>query len=192
MSVLWCQSRFYSLNNRNVSNLPYLAKLLKKSALEHLNGYFKADNLHEPFQSAYKSLNSTETAIIRIMHDVVIDMDGRKVIFIALLDLSAAFDTVDHDILLNCLHRSNNVDGKTLEWIRSNLSGRTQHVAAHGKNQYPCWYRVASRKGMNAPVLSHSFFYETRPFFVNFLSFFSYLSIHISIQWSIIVFMIAL
>ena len=89
------------------------------------------------FNPAYKPQHSTETALIRIMNDMLIDIDGRKVIFLALLDLSAAFDTVDHDILLNRLHRSNNVDGKALEWIRSYLSGRTQQVAAHGATSGP-------------------------------------------------------
>ena len=119
-------------NYRPVSNLPYLGKLLEKAALEQLHHHFEINNLHEPFQSAYKPMHSTETALIRIMNDMLIDMDNRKVIFLALLDLSAAFDTVDHTILVNRIEKSQGVGGNALEWIRSYLTGRSQRVSAHG------------------------------------------------------------
>ena len=119
-------------NYRPVSNLPYLGKLLEKAALEQLHHHFEINNIHEPFQSAYKPMHSTETALIRIMNDMLIDLDNRKVIFLALLDLSAAFDTVDHTILVNRIENSQGVGGNALEWIRSYLTGRSQRVSAHG------------------------------------------------------------
>ena len=115
-----------------MSNLPYLGKLLEKAALEQLHHHFEINNLQEPFQSAYKPMHSTETALIRIINDMLIDMDNRKVIFLALLDLSAAFDTFDLTILVNRIEKSQGVGGNALEWIRSYLTGRSQRVSAHG------------------------------------------------------------
>ena len=119
-------------NYRPVSNLPCLGKLLEKAALEQFHYHFEINNLHEPFQSAYKPMHSIETALIRSMNEMLIDMDNRKAIFLALLDLSAAFDTVDHTILIKRIENSQGVGGNALEWIRSYLTGRSQRVSAHG------------------------------------------------------------
>ena len=113
-----------------MSNLPYLGKLLEKAALEQLHHYIEINNLHEPFQSAYKPIHSTETALIWIMNDMLIDMDNRKVIFFALLDLPAAFDTVDHTVLVNRIEKLQGVGGNALEWIRSYLTGRSQSLCS--------------------------------------------------------------
>ena len=81
---------------------PIFRQTLEKAALEQRHYHFEINNLHEPFKSAYKPMHSTETALIRIMNDMLIDIDNRKVIFLALLDLSAAFNTVDQNRIARC------------------------------------------------------------------------------------------
>ena len=79
-------------------------------------------------QSAYRRHHSTETALLRILSDILSAMDDRRVTLLGLLDLSAAFDTVDHSILLRRLQGQFGFDGIALQWIRSFLSDRTQQV----------------------------------------------------------------
>ena len=69
---------------------------------EHLNH----NNLLSPLQSAYRPKHSTETALLRIANDLLTAMDNNKICILTLLDLSAAFDTIDHQILLTRLHHS--------------------------------------------------------------------------------------
>ena len=83
-------------------------------------------------QSAYRRGHSTESALLRVISDVLDAADVGLVSLIGLLDLSAAFDTVDHDILIRRLQTSYGVTGRALEWIRSFLSERTQAVTLRG------------------------------------------------------------
>ena len=71
---------------------------------------------------------STETLIIKIVNDVLIAMDEKEATVIMLLDLSAAFDTVDHDLLLNILKKEIGLRGKVLDWFSSFLKGRSQRI----------------------------------------------------------------
>ena len=68
--------------------------------------YLSANGLMPRHQSAYRKKHSTETAMLRVWSDVLTSADVREVILLGLLDLSAAFDCVDHDILLHGLHSS--------------------------------------------------------------------------------------
>ena len=89
------------------------------------------NGLHEKFQSAYKKYHSTETALIRVQNDllVALDTDGGTVLM--LLDLSAAFDTIDHAILLRRLYALG-IRGPALAWFKSYLSDRKQSVNIQG------------------------------------------------------------
>ena len=84
------------------------------------------------YQSAYRVGHSTETALIRVQSDILEAMDSGKCVFLVLLDLSAAFDTVSHDVLLSRLESKNGISGKALRWISSYLTQRTQSVHAAG------------------------------------------------------------
>jgi hypothetical protein len=81
------------------------------------------------FQSGFRSRHSTETAVVKIANDVLSSNDSGKVTALVLLDLSAAFDTIDHEILLNRLATDVGVTGIALSWFRSYLSDRTQVVS---------------------------------------------------------------
>ena len=82
----------------------------------------------DPFQSAYRAGHSTETALMKVHNDIALGLDGRGVVVLVLLDLSAAFDTVDHAILLERMRTVLGVEGVALDWFTSYLTGRLQQV----------------------------------------------------------------
>ena len=86
-------------NYRPVSNLPSLSKVLEKVVVSQLKEHMEVNALGAKMQSAYRSGHSTETALLRVVNDVQMAIDGKKAVILILLDLSAAFDTVDHTIL---------------------------------------------------------------------------------------------
>ena len=90
------------------------------------------NGLHLELQSAYKKHHSTESALLKVRKDISLNMDGQKVTLLILLDLSAAFDTVRHDILLDRLRSRLGVTDQALNWFISFLSDRTQSVAVNG------------------------------------------------------------
>ncbi len=90
------------LNNyRPISNLPFISKLLERVVASQLVAHLQKHNLAEPFQSAYRKHHSTETALTFVNNEILMSLDRRKTVVLILLDLSAAFDTVDHITLLN-------------------------------------------------------------------------------------------
>ena len=91
-------------NYRPISNLKVISKIIEKVVAVRLQKYLEANQLNEPLQSAYKPFHSCETALVRVHNDILVAIDKRHCVMLLLLDLSAAFDTVDHDILLTRLH----------------------------------------------------------------------------------------
>ena len=84
-------------------------------------------------QSGYRRGHSTETATIRVLSDLLDAVDREDTAALVLLDLTAAFDTVDHELLLERLRVTFGVDNSALAWFQSYLAGRTQHVRCGGK-----------------------------------------------------------
>ena len=84
-------------------------------------------DLFDAYQSAYRPHHSCETAIVRIQDDILKSLDSHKYVILVLLDLSSAFDSVDHDILMNKLYKIG-VRGRAYNWVKSYLSSRTQAV----------------------------------------------------------------
>ena len=84
--------------------------------------------LYPLLQSAYRAGHSTETALLKMQNDILLAMDRQHVTLLVLLDLSAAFDTVDHRVLLRRLEVTYGITGTALQWFRSYLTGRTQRV----------------------------------------------------------------
>ena len=84
-------------------------------------------------QSAYRRNHSPETALAKLSSDIIMAADRGDVSLLALLDLSAAFDTVDHCILLQRLHTSHHINGLVLDWFRSYLTGRRESVLYGGE-----------------------------------------------------------
>ena len=78
------------------------------------NSYIDSEGFSNVNQSAYSRLHSTETALLKIQNDIAASIDSDKAVALTLLDLSVAFNTVDHNILFNCLKEWFVVDGTVL------------------------------------------------------------------------------
>ena len=115
-------------NYRPVSNLPYLSKIFERAVANQLQAHLDTNDLHVKFQSAYRRGHSTETALLRILNDLLVMIDGGNNAVLVLLDLSAAFDTLDHTLLLQRLHAEIGLDGSALDWFSSYLSWRSHQV----------------------------------------------------------------
>ncbi len=116
-------------NYRPVSNLPFVSKLLEKVVSSRLEDHMEEHSLHDGFQSAYRNGHSTESALLRVQCDIMEALDQGSMVVLVMLDLSAAFDTIDHGILLDRLQHSFGIESLALEWFRSYFNNRTQSVA---------------------------------------------------------------
>ena len=119
-------------NFRPISNLKFLSKIIEKAVATQLMEHLVNNNLEEPLQSAYKRFQSTETALLKVQNDILIAIDNQKCIVLLLLSMSAAFDTVDNEILLERMSKRFGIKDKVLEWFQSYLQSRTQTVMIDG------------------------------------------------------------
>ena len=101
--------------------------------MDELRSHLETNKLSEILQSAYRAQHSTETALLKVMNDILTDCDSGNVSLLNLLDLSAAFDTIKHRILLQRLEITFGVSGTALERFKSYLSNRHQAVVIKGK-----------------------------------------------------------
>ena len=85
---------------RLVSNLSFVSKIIEKAAMSQMSEHSVFHNLLTKFQSAYSTCHSTETALLQFQNDILTHLDAGKRVTLCLLDLSAAFNTIDHDIFL--------------------------------------------------------------------------------------------
>ncbi|PVD26815.1 hypothetical protein C0Q70_11961 [Pomacea canaliculata] len=115
-------------NYRPVSNLPFVSKLVERVVAQQLTFHLDRYSLLDKFQSAYRPKHSCETALLRLMNDLLCSADAEKVTLVVLLDLSAAFDVIDHSTLLTRLQMEVGIGGSALQWFHSYLSDRTQRV----------------------------------------------------------------
>ena len=115
-------------NYRPISNLPFVGKLMERCVIDQLLEHICTNNLMEPLQSAYRSHHSTETALLKVKTDILKAMDNQEVTCLVLLDLSAAFDMVDHKILLERLENYFGITRIALRWIKSYLTNQLQRV----------------------------------------------------------------
>ena len=116
-------------NYRPVSNIPFLSKLLEKVVLTQLNDYLERNSLLGKHQSGYRVGHSCETLLASMFDDILGEMDKGNVVALICLDMSAAFDTVDHRKLVEVLQSRFGVDGEPLQWFKSYLSSRSFRVS---------------------------------------------------------------
>ena len=116
-------------NFRPVSNLKFISKLMEKCVAVQLNQYLNNNCLFEEFQSAYKIAHSTETALLKMQSAILMSLDNGKAVVMVFLDMSAAFDIVNHKILLSRLSESFEIKGMALKWFNSYLTNRKQFVS---------------------------------------------------------------
>ena len=98
-----------------MSNLSFISKLLERVVCVQLVEHLKTNNLYEIFQSAYRQFHSTETALLRVQNEQFQAVDNEGGAIIMLLDLSAAFDTIDHQKVLNLINESFGIRGVALK-----------------------------------------------------------------------------
>ena len=91
-------------NYRPISNLKFISKTIESAASAQLAKYQQENGLHGPKQSAYRKYHSTETALLWVQNDLLCAIDTHQEAVPILLDYSAAFDTIDHQILIKRLH----------------------------------------------------------------------------------------
>ena len=119
---------------RPISNLSFISKTIERVVAVRFSQHVEANNLLPCRQSAYRAHHSTETAVVAVHDELVRNINAGQVCALVLLDLSAAFDTVDHDTLHQVLCRRFGVQGSTMAWFDSYQTNRTQTVQ-HGTRQ---------------------------------------------------------
>ena len=102
-------------NFRPISKLPFLSKILEKVVHSQLMSFLEEHNILEVFQSGFKSLHSTKSALLRVFNYIFSTTDSGDCVILVLLDLTAAFDTVDHEILITRLKQWVGIRGLALE-----------------------------------------------------------------------------
>ena len=115
-------------NYRPVTNLSFISKILEKIVFNQLVSHLNHNDLIVKFQSAYRSGHSTETALLKVANDLLCNIDSGDVAMLTMLDLSAAFDTLDHDILIHRLSFTFGLSDNVLNWFKSYLSDRKQKI----------------------------------------------------------------
>ena len=115
-------------NYRPVSNLQFISKLIERIVNARLEDHMARNNLHETKQFGYKKNHSTEYLLLKIIDNLLLNCDNGMPSVVLFLDLSAAFDTVDHQKLLHILNHDIGVTGTVLKWFESFLVNRTFRV----------------------------------------------------------------
>ena len=134
-------------NYRPVSSLPFLSKILEKAIYDQLYHHVQSNQLHSHFQSAYRKHHSCETAMLRTVTDIQEMLADKSYVALVLLDLSAAFDTVDHRLLLCRLENHFQIKGNALELIRSYLDKRTFRIVINDTIGDPTFIRYGVPQG---------------------------------------------
>ena len=117
-------------NYRPVSNISFLSKLVEKVVLWQIDDYLNENNLYCVSQSGYRAFYSCETLNLCMFNTILQEMDKGKVVALFLLDMSAAFDTIDHALLIATLRESYGFGGTALKWFETYLNERKFSVHA--------------------------------------------------------------
>ena len=114
-------------NYRPISLLSSISKIFEKVAFKQILQYFPSNNLLFESQYGFRENDSTELAALEFIDRIKLEMDQKKIPFSIFLDLSKAFDTLNHDILLTKL-RYYGIQGIALNWFQNVLTKRSQYV----------------------------------------------------------------
>uniref|UniRef100_A0A3B3IA76 Reverse transcriptase domain-containing protein n=1 Tax=Oryzias latipes TaxID=8090 RepID=A0A3B3IA76_ORYLA len=127
----WCHHQTVA------SNLPFISKILEKTVALQLRAHLSSNNIYEHFQSGFRPLRSTETALLKITNDLLLASDSGSLSILILLDLTAGFDTISHNILIHRL-QTIGISHTPLSWFSSYLSDRSQfiHIKPHMSNTF--------------------------------------------------------
>ena len=131
---------------RPVSNLSFISKLVERAVDSQVSKHIETNNLMALTQSAYHPMHSVETALRKVQNDILWEMDQSNGVLLVLLDLSAAFDTIDHQTLLLRL-QSFGIQDTVLRWHRSYLQDRTQKICINGVESDPITLKYGVPQG---------------------------------------------
>ena len=120
-------------NYQPVSNLTFISKVIERCMLLQIGDHCDKYQLQLDYQSAYREHYSYETAILHVSDDILWAMEKRSITALVVMDLSAAFDTVDHNILLTILRTKYGIEDKALKWFNSYVCPRSYMVTVDGK-----------------------------------------------------------
>ena len=115
-------------NYRPVSNLCFISKVVESAALSQYRNHLDLNNQMPKKNAAYTKFHSTETILLRVQSDILMNMDKQRITMLVLLDLSAAFDTIDYGILGQIFEHKFKVKGTAADWFVTYLTNRQQRV----------------------------------------------------------------
>ena len=141
-------------NYRPISNLNTISKIIERLVLGRLKQHINESGNFDVLQSAYRSGHSTETALVSVLDNLLSSIDGKKSVVLIGQDISAAFDTISHDILLKRMKGRFGVSEVALDWLRSYVTGRKQFVKLdrHTSSTVECTSGV-SQGSVLGPIL---------------------------------------
>ena len=123
-------------NYRPISNIEFIGKSIERVVTAQINRHITSHNLTEPHQSAYQPCHSTETTLLKVKSDLISAIGNQEIACLVLLDLSAAFDTVDTGVLLQRLTNRFGITGTVKTWIASYLTDQSQKVKIGSSESY--------------------------------------------------------
>ena len=124
-------------NFRPVSNLSLISKVGEEVVIPQILDHCREHAPLSSHLSAYRQHHSAETALLKVHNDILLNMDKQKVTLLVLLDLSAAFDTINHVTMKSILENDFGIRDTALQWIISFLTDRNQHVVIHKSTSKP-------------------------------------------------------
>ena len=104
--------------------MSFISKIIEKCVHLQLTEHIETNRLFPSLQSGYRKNHSCETAVVRIYSDLLVAIDKQSHALLVLIDLSAAFDTINHSLLISKLQKVYNIGGNVIAWIKSYLSQR--------------------------------------------------------------------
>ena len=146
---------FYNL--RPISNLSFVSKLVERAVFNQTHDYLTLHELYPKAQSSYREFHSTETALLRVINHILLNMNRQGVTLLLLHDLSAAFDTFDHSILLDRLHTRFGISGRTCALLVQVL------LAPRDSNPY--LFTAEHRRGLRQSMAFHKDLVLVPPYF---------------------------
>jgi len=120
-------------NYRPISILSCIAKVYEKIIHKRLYNYLELNSILDPLQFGFKPKNSTTHAIIKLTQDTLVEFENKNITLAVFCDLSKAFDTLDHSILLSKLYKYG-IRGITLDLFKSYLNNRSMYVVNNNQS----------------------------------------------------------
>ena len=124
-------------NYRPISILPIISKVFEREVFRQLYGYLSSNSFLSKFQSGFRPKHSTLSALIQMCDNLLKNMDDGRLNCVVFLDIRKAFDSINHEILINKMHTLFGITGNQLKWFKSYLNNRVQQCLVNGQLSSP-------------------------------------------------------